>query len=108
MVDLNTRIDSRLGWELDAAAAINDAGQIVGSGRHHGKARAFLLTEKQAQGAMRNARIKTGPVSKRCALRVVRCAPRSGYPFRSAGFSFRSERVNSGMVKTVGPALERA
>jgi hypothetical protein len=44
MVDLNTRIDPRLGWELDAAAAINDAGQIVGSGRHHGKARAFLLT----------------------------------------------------------------
>jgi probable HAF family extracellular repeat protein len=43
MVDLNTRIDPRLGWELDAAAAINDAGQIVGSGRHHGKVRAFLL-----------------------------------------------------------------
>jgi probable HAF family extracellular repeat protein len=55
MVDLNTRIDPRSGWELDAAAAINDARQIVGSGRHHGKARAFLLTEKQAQGATHNA-----------------------------------------------------
>jgi probable HAF family extracellular repeat protein len=44
IVDLNTRIDPQLGWDLDGAAAINDAGQIVGSGRHHGRARAFLLT----------------------------------------------------------------
>lgn len=32
------------GWSLTSAAAINNLGQIVGSGMHNGQARAFLLT----------------------------------------------------------------
>lgn len=48
MVDLNTRIDRRLGWELHRANAINDAGQIAGNGSHRGKSRAFRLTPVEA------------------------------------------------------------
>ncbi len=32
------------GWELNGATAINDLGQITGSGTHNGLTRAFLLT----------------------------------------------------------------
>jgi hypothetical protein len=35
------------GWVLDAARAINDTGQIAGSGTCRGKRRAFLLTLKR-------------------------------------------------------------
>jgi probable HAF family extracellular repeat protein len=44
MVDLNTRIDRNVGWELHIATAINNAGQIVGAGSHRGKSRPFRLT----------------------------------------------------------------
>jgi uncharacterized membrane protein len=46
MVDLNTLIDPSSGWVLQRAAAINDAGQIVGSGFFNGETylEAFLLT----------------------------------------------------------------
>jgi probable HAF family extracellular repeat protein len=47
MVDLNTVVDaSGLGWTLQTAWAINDAGQIVGVGQlvPHGPAHGFLLT----------------------------------------------------------------
>jgi probable HAF family extracellular repeat protein len=44
MSDLNTRIPTGSGWVLTAASAINDAGQISGTGLHNGRARAFLLT----------------------------------------------------------------
>lgn len=43
-VDLNILIPEESGWELRDAQAINDAGQIVGSGLHNGAPRAFLLT----------------------------------------------------------------
>jgi probable HAF family extracellular repeat protein len=48
MVDLNTRIDPKLGWDLANPTAINDAGQIVGAGSRHwkGRGRAFRLTPK--------------------------------------------------------------
>ena len=42
VVDLNTQI-ATAGWHLSTAEAINDAGQIVGSGFHNGIKRAFLL-----------------------------------------------------------------
>jgi probable HAF family extracellular repeat protein len=43
MIDLNKQIfDSN--WQLDSATGINDAGQIVGTGRRLGLTRAFLLT----------------------------------------------------------------
>lgn len=44
MLDLNSRIDPNLHWELESANAINDAGQIVGTGRLTGRQRAYLLT----------------------------------------------------------------
>ena len=45
MADLNTMIDPASGWHLDSANAINDSGQIVGTGKNKaGQAHAFLLT----------------------------------------------------------------
>ena len=45
MTDLNTMIDPASGWHLSSAAAINDQGQIVGSGINKaGQSHAFLLT----------------------------------------------------------------
>ncbi len=43
LLDLNDLIPSNSGWELIEARAINDAGQIVGSGRIGGETHAFLL-----------------------------------------------------------------
>ena len=44
MEDLNKLIPTHDGWVLQGAQGINDRGQIVGSGLHHGRERAFLLT----------------------------------------------------------------
>jgi probable HAF family extracellular repeat protein len=44
MVDLNTRIDPTLRWELREASGINNRGQIVGTGFGHGQQHAVLLT----------------------------------------------------------------
>jgi probable HAF family extracellular repeat protein len=44
IVDLNSLVPANSGWQLEVATAINDLGQIVGSGRHNGLRRAFLLT----------------------------------------------------------------
>ena len=44
MTDLNTLIDPASGWGLSRAQAINDSGQIVGTGYHNGEIRAFLLS----------------------------------------------------------------
>lgn len=42
-IDLSARLTAA-GWTLTTAAAINDIGQIVGTGLHDGQVRAFLLT----------------------------------------------------------------
>jgi probable HAF family extracellular repeat protein len=45
IIDLNTLIDPSSGWTLLSASDINDAGQIVGTGRNiDGRTHAFLLT----------------------------------------------------------------
>jgi probable HAF family extracellular repeat protein len=44
MTDLNALIPADAGWVLQKAQGINDRGQIVGRGLHHGQERAFLLT----------------------------------------------------------------
>ena len=44
MQDLNSLIDATSGWTLLFAYAINDAGQITGSGLINGESHAFLLT----------------------------------------------------------------
>ena len=41
--DLDTLIPAATGWKLIIACDINDAGQIVGYGKHNGKDRMFLL-----------------------------------------------------------------
>jgi probable HAF family extracellular repeat protein len=46
LVDLNSRIDSRAGWELLEATAINTSGQIVGIGCYRGERRAFRLSPR--------------------------------------------------------------
>jgi uncharacterized membrane protein len=43
LTDLNSLIPGQ-GWHLQYATAINNNGQIVGKGYHHGQERAFLLT----------------------------------------------------------------
>ena len=43
-IDLNTLISRESDWHLSRANAINNKGQIVGYGTHHGQTRAFLLT----------------------------------------------------------------
>ena len=53
MYDLNTLLDpSSTGWELDQATAINDRGQIVGTGLYgdDSEQRAFLLTPYDSSG----------------------------------------------------------
>jgi probable HAF family extracellular repeat protein len=44
--DLNHRIPAGSGWILRKATAINERGQIMGTGTSRGKPRAFLLTPK--------------------------------------------------------------
>jgi len=46
IVNLNTLIDSSLGWNLLGARAINDSGQIVGYGIRNNRNEAFLLTPR--------------------------------------------------------------
>ncbi len=43
MTDLNSRLPAGSGWVLEAATAINDAGEIVGWGRHNGLRHAYRL-----------------------------------------------------------------
>jgi probable HAF family extracellular repeat protein len=43
-LDLNTLLPANSGWVLVEARAVNDRGQIVGSGMWNGRTRAFLLT----------------------------------------------------------------
>lgn len=44
MIDLNTYLPDDSGWVLRGAYAINDNGQIIGSGTLNGMSRSFLLT----------------------------------------------------------------
>jgi probable HAF family extracellular repeat protein len=49
MTDLNTLVDPNSGWTLTAATAINDNGDIVGTGILDGQVHSFLLTSGQMQ-----------------------------------------------------------
>jgi probable HAF family extracellular repeat protein len=44
MQDLNKLIPANSGWELHHASAINNRGQIAGTGTHNGREQAYLLT----------------------------------------------------------------
>jgi probable HAF family extracellular repeat protein len=50
--DLNDLISGDLGWVLTSAYAINDAGQIVGTGTYGGDSRMFLLTPVPEPGSV--------------------------------------------------------
>jgi probable HAF family extracellular repeat protein len=43
LLNLNALIDPLAGWQLNEARAINDGGQIVGTGTYQGQRHAFLL-----------------------------------------------------------------
>jgi probable HAF family extracellular repeat protein len=68
MTDLNTWLPAGSGWILTAATAINDNGDIVGTGLLNGQAHGFLLTGNQTPPptvnqppvAMANADVTTG------------------------------------------------
>ncbi len=47
MSDLNATLPTNSGWILEQANGINDKGQIVGTGLHDGRRRAFLLTPRR-------------------------------------------------------------
>ncbi|MGI8745370.1 MAG: HAF repeat-containing protein [Bryobacteraceae bacterium] len=49
--DLNSLIGSTSGWQLQQAYGINNAGQIVGSGRYQGQSHAFVLDPVQTLNA---------------------------------------------------------
>src|SRR5262249_29219537 len=51
ITDLNTLIDSGLGWVLQIATGINDNGQITGTGTVGGQTHAFLLTPNPQRAA---------------------------------------------------------
>jgi probable HAF family extracellular repeat protein len=53
VTDLNTVIPAGSGWQLVNALAINDRGQIVGSGTLNNEFRAFLLTPQDGHGSSR-------------------------------------------------------
>lgn len=44
VLNLNHLVKADSGWRLDRASGINDRGQIVGTGRHAGQKRGFILT----------------------------------------------------------------
>ena len=44
MHDLNDFLPANSGWELHYAVAINNAGEIAGSGTYLGQPRAFVMT----------------------------------------------------------------
>lgn len=50
-IDLNTVLPPDSGWVLTEAADINERGQIAGTGLHHGRRRAYLLTPRTAEAA---------------------------------------------------------
>jgi hypothetical protein len=61
--DLNNLLLEADGWYLGCANAINDAGQIVGTGTHHRRHRAFLLTPLTAHlGDDRIAQVLLGAI----------------------------------------------
>lgn len=48
MLDLNSLLPANSGWDLEQAYAINDAGQITGTGLYDGVLTAFVLTDPPA------------------------------------------------------------
>lgn len=92
LVDLNTLIPADSGWTLGEANGINDLGQIVGSGRHGGQPRAYLLTP------VFHATVNFQPSG---TLVPNGYAPDNGAVFgpRDGGLSYGWNRDNSGWTR---------
>jgi RHS repeat-associated protein len=58
---LNDLIDPTSGWDLNLAAAINDAGDVVGWGHHNGQVSAFHLSVSPQNLACGEAQNSCGP-----------------------------------------------
>lgn len=63
--DLNRLLPSGSGWVLQEARGINNDGQIAGTGMHHGRTRAFLLTPRRMVPRASSAGPPTGKGSRR-------------------------------------------
>ena len=48
MIELKTRLLNPAGWELLEAAAINDGGEIAGTGSYNGQQQAFVLLPRKS------------------------------------------------------------
>jgi probable HAF family extracellular repeat protein len=64
MIDLNGLIPAGSGWLLSEASAINNAGQIVGTGSFGGEQRAFLLTPTKTTPPLIAASLSPAPNSR--------------------------------------------
>jgi probable HAF family extracellular repeat protein len=111
MSDLNTLIPSGSGWILTTATAINDAGQIAGSGLHAGQPRAFLLTKPIGNSS--EALVAAVLPSSR-SVRVDGSATAfatmintSGAPATGCGLSLASDVPASLSFQTTDPASNR-
>ena len=69
LTDLNTLIPAGTGWTLMSAYAINDAGQITGTGTLGGRTRAFLLNPVGGPGQDRSVRVLLPDVLRNAASR---------------------------------------
>ena len=101
MIDLNTLLPGGSGWNLQTAVAINDAGQIVGTGTLHGVAQSYLL-DLNAAPATHDSR---AVVAVDPALAQVTASPAQqaggtlDQPLASAG----SAQRDSSATASVGP-----
>ena len=62
LLDLNETIDPALGWLLEEAMAINELGQIAGTGIYQGARHGFLLTPSDSSGTHRASPFVLSPV----------------------------------------------
>ena len=83
--DLNALVDPALGWTLQFARDVNDAGQIVGSGTVDGVAREFLLSPALAV-SIGDVRVMEGNRGTRVARFRVRLSAASAAAV-SVGFA---------------------
>ncbi len=98
LIDLNTVIPRGTGWLLTSASSIDDAGDIVGVGRHGTLTRAFLLqpTGGLAVGPGADALAFSGPIPNPArGSAVFRLALPAAGPARVAVFDLAGRRVRT-------------
>jgi len=71
MNDLNSLIPAGSGWELQRAAGINDAGQIVGTGTINGQTHGFLLSVNNPTPSISNISPTSAPAGSASDLTLT-------------------------------------